>query len=118
MARHWLLPYSKVIFQVELVKGKDPPPEEGPQEYNKLGKTVGLLLCLIKGMWGSGKIVVLDSGFCVIKCLVELTKRGVYAAFIKKRRYDQGTFVEMRFKATLHLCVCVIVMPGAGSWMG
>ena len=31
---------------------------------------------------------MLDSGFCALKCIVELKKRGVYvAALIKKRRY-------------------------------
>ena len=34
------------------------------------------------------KIVVLDSGFCVLRALVELRKRGVFAhALIKKRKY-------------------------------
>ena len=33
-------------------------------------------------------MVVLDSGFCVLKGIVELKKRGVYAsALIKKRKY-------------------------------
>jgi hypothetical protein len=33
-------------------------------------------------------VVILDSGFCVLQCLVELKKIGVFAsAVIKKRRY-------------------------------
>ena len=35
-----------------------------------------------------GMMVILDSGFCVLKGIVELQKNGVYAsALIKKRRY-------------------------------
>ena len=34
------------------------------------------------------KIIVLDSGFCVLRALVELRKRGVFAhALIEKRKY-------------------------------
>jgi hypothetical protein len=33
-------------------------------------------------------VVILDSGFCVLKAIIELKKKGVYAsALIKKRRY-------------------------------
>ena len=49
---------------------------------------IGTLLHLTKPVWGIGKLVVLDSGFCVLQGLVELKKKGVYAhALIKKRRY-------------------------------
>ena len=35
-----------------------------------------------------GFVVILDSGFCVLKGIVELHKKGVFAsALIKKRRY-------------------------------
>ena len=52
------------------------------------GKTAGLLLRLCENLFGSMKVVVLDSGFCVLKALIELRKRGVFAAaVIKKRRY-------------------------------
>jgi hypothetical protein len=30
--------------------------------------------------WGTAKVVVLDSGFCVLKGLIELKKKGVFAA--------------------------------------
>lgn len=37
---------------------------------------------------GSGKVVILDSGFCVLQGLVELKKKGIFAsAVIKKRRF-------------------------------
>ena len=35
-----------------------------------------------------GFVVILDSGFCVLKGIVELCKKGAFAsALIKKRRY-------------------------------
>ena len=39
-------------------------------------------------MWSTGKVFVLDSGFCVLQAIVELKKRGLFAAaLIKKCRY-------------------------------
>jgi len=53
-----------------------------------MGKTVGLLLRLCKPIYSRGFVVVLDSGFCVLKGIVELRKKGVFAAaVIKKRKY-------------------------------
>ena len=67
--------------------GKDSPPEL-PLEFNNLGRTVGLMLCCLCSYFMLGKYVVLDSGFCILKGIIELKKRGVYAcALIKKRRF-------------------------------
>ena len=79
---------SGILFSLELVEGKDRPKEYGKDPSNRFGKTCGLLLRLCKTLFNTGKIVVLDSGFCVLKGLVELKKRGVFAhAVIKKRKY-------------------------------
>ena len=79
---------SGVLYQMELVEGKDAPPERGDPEHNNMGKTVGLLLRLTKPISGTGKLVILDSGFCVLKAIIELRKVGVFAsAVIKKRKY-------------------------------
>ena len=48
---------------------------------------IGTLLHLTKPVWGTGKLVVLDSDFCVLQGLVELKKKGVYAQPDQKRRY-------------------------------
>jgi hypothetical protein len=78
-----------IMFAIELVEGKDRPAQHGLPQYDSLGgKTVGLLLRLSENLWHSGKIVVLDSGFCVLRGLIELRKKGVFAAaIVKKRRY-------------------------------
>ena len=79
---------SNILWHVDLREGKDRPRHLGEKEHDNLGRTVGVLLRLTKPIWASGKVVVLDSGFCVLQGLVELLKKGVYAhALIKKRRY-------------------------------
>jgi hypothetical protein len=80
---------SELMYRVEIVEGKDEPKVgRGPKEFDNLGKTVGLLLRLTKSIWGTAKVVVLDSGFCMLQGILELKKRGVFAAaLIKKRRY-------------------------------
>ena len=79
---------SDVIWQLNLRKGKDHPKHMDKKEYDKLGATVGTLLCLTKPVHGCGKVFVLDSGFCVLKALVELKKKGAFAhVLIKKCRY-------------------------------
>ena len=43
---------------------------------------------MCKGIEGTGKVLVLDSGFCVLKALTKLKKRGIYAhVVIKKHKY-------------------------------
>ena len=39
--------------------------------------TVGLVLRLIRELWSTGKSVIMYSVFCVLKGLLEISKRGV-----------------------------------------
>jgi hypothetical protein len=79
---------SGILYAMEIVEGADEPRQRPRKEFENLGKTVGLLLRLTKSLWGTGKALVLDSGFCVLQGIVELKKKGVFAAaLIKKRRY-------------------------------
>ena len=80
---------SGIMWQVELVEGKDEPKQKPTPEFDAIGgNTTSLLLRLCKPIFHTGKLVVLDSGFCVLHALIELKKRGVFAAsLIKKRRY-------------------------------
>jgi hypothetical protein len=79
---------SGIMYAIELVEGKDHPKERPKADYDDKGKTAGLLLRLCKSLFGTGKVVILDSGFCVLQAIIELKKLGVYAsALIKKRRY-------------------------------
>ena len=46
------------------------------------------MLRLCESLFTTGKVVILDSGFCVLKAIVALRKHGVFAsALIKKRKY-------------------------------
>ena len=76
---------SGILWQMELVEGKDSPSEIIPK-YNNQGKTVGLLLRVLEPICTRGKVVILDSGFCMLKGIVELKKCGVYASALIKNR--------------------------------
>ena len=80
---------SGIMWGIELVEGKDAPPQR-PRDPNDglLGKTAGLLLRMLRPIFGTAKVVILDSGFCVLKALIALRENGVFASsVIKKRRY-------------------------------
>jgi hypothetical protein len=77
------------MFGIELREEKDSPSACPKDPTELLGKTTGLLLQLYRRMFGLGRCVVLDSGFCVPDAIVELQGQGVYAALlIKKRRFS------------------------------
>jgi hypothetical protein len=75
---------SGVMFGVEIVEGKNTPRKRPPKEFKNIGKTEGLLLCYTKPLWGTAKMEVLDSGFCVLKGNIELKKRGLFAVSLIK----------------------------------
>ena len=77
-----------IILRAKIAERKYHPSQRGTKQHQELGKTVGLMLRMCKTIFGSGKDVVFDSGFCVAKGFVELEDRGVYGgAMIKKRQY-------------------------------
>ena len=81
---------SGIMWGIELVEGKDAPHAAAhpKPKHNNHRNTVCLLLHILQPIFTKGYVVVLDSGFCVLKGIVELKKRGVYAsALIKKRHY-------------------------------
>ena len=79
---------SDIIWALELCEGKDCPTQLNNKKFDELGKTIGMLLHLTKPVWGSGKIFILDSGFCVLKGIIEFKKKGVFvAALIKNQCY-------------------------------
>jgi Transposase IS4 len=79
---------SRLMWGIELVEGKDAPAGVPKEFAERGGSTVGLLLRMMKPFFYTGMCLVLDSGFCVLKGLIELRKVGIFAAaVIKKRRY-------------------------------
>jgi hypothetical protein len=70
-----------------MVEGRDHPPQVA-ERWSKLGKMTGLFLRMLAIYFSTGRYVILDSGYCVLKSLVELKKIGIFAcAVIKKHRY-------------------------------
>ena len=64
-----------ILLVVELVEGKAHPRQAGPLEFEYLGgKTVSLLLHIMKSYFSTGRYVILDSSFCVFKGLIKLRK--------------------------------------------
>ena len=75
------------MFAVELVEGKEHPRQASPLEFEDLvGKTVGLLLRMMKSYFATVGYIILDYGFCVSKGLIHLKKNIFSCAVIKKRR--------------------------------
>ena len=106
--------FSKIVFQVELVEGKDRPLHLGaPAHESTMGKTAALLLRLTEKaqLWGTNRVIHLDSGFCVLQGVLALRMHGLYAvAIIKKKRYwpkhIDGDFITTGV-ANLPLGTCV-----------
>jgi len=79
---------SGIMYSIELVEGKDRPRQIPPPKYHEFGKTSGLLLRLTESIRHTGRVVIMDSGFCVLKALIDLSNAGVFSsAVIKKRQY-------------------------------
>ena len=69
---------SGIMWGIDLVEGKDRPQQLGIQQYDNFGSTVGLLLRMLSPIYHKGFIVILASGFCVLKGIIELRKKGVF----------------------------------------
>ena len=75
---------NRILFAVELVG--DPK----AVKYNNecIGKTASLVMRMTESLFGSSRVVALDSGFGVIEVLHKLKENGLYAvSIIKKKRY-------------------------------
>ena len=82
---------SGILFSLELVEANDAQHQAPPNVYDGFSKTIGLLMQQTHSMGHTGHVVVLDSGFCVLQGIVELCKKGVFAAAqIKKCAIGQS----------------------------
>ena len=69
---------SGILFVVELLEGKAHTHQAGPLEFEDLGgKTLGLLLHTMKSYFDTGRYVILDYFFFVLKGLIQLRKKGI-----------------------------------------
>ena len=60
---------SGIMYGWEIVEGRDHPIPMGRPEFETSPnmKTVGVMLRLTRALWSTGKAVITDSGFCVLK---------------------------------------------------
>ena len=56
-----------VLWAMEIVEGRDRPPELENTKYHEHGKIGSLLLWLSEAIFMTGKAIVLDSSFCVYR---------------------------------------------------
>jgi Transposase IS4 len=92
---------STIMWHAEIVEGKDRPTQLGQKEFNDLGgPTVGLMVHMTKPIHHTGKVVVMDSGFCVAKGIVEMEKKGVYGQALIKKSDDIGPNLFLVMKLT------------------
>ena len=70
---------SGILFIVESVEVKEHPHQASPLEFEYLGrKTVELLLHIMKMYFATGRYVIIDSGLCVLKGLIQLMNEGIF----------------------------------------
>ena len=80
--------HNKVIYNVEIVEGKDQTRVMGKKEFEEKGATAGLMARTTNPLWGTGKMMVMDSGFCVLERFISMVEKGVLGSeLIKKRSY-------------------------------
>ena len=70
---------SGIMWGIDLVQGKDQLKELDKKEWDEMDPTIGLLLHMLAPIFNWGFMVILDSGFCVLKAIIELCKKGVFA---------------------------------------
>ena len=99
----------KIIFHMEIREGKDQP-TEGPHATSEFeeefgSKVAALVVRMTKGLHGSGRCIILDSGFGYVPAVVQLRNKGLYStAYIKKHAFwpkytrAQEAVDEMRSK--------------------
>ena len=68
---------SKFIYIVDIVEGKYRPRVMGKKEFEEKGSTAGLMVRTTKLLWGTGKVVFMESGLCVLEVLIPMFKKGV-----------------------------------------
>jgi hypothetical protein len=79
------------MWQVKLQEGNDRPTKADgspafPSKYDSYSKTAKLMLEIMENIHGTGKIVSMDSGFCVTAGILALHDYGVYGQSLVKKR--------------------------------
>ena len=75
-----------ILWISHIVEGKDHHQQLVKKEYSELGRTASLMLKKCKPIFGTGKAVILESGFCVTKDINEKEAKGFYVGYLIKKR--------------------------------
>ena len=97
------------MWRVKIQEGKDKPMDgrrpRYPSQFECYSATAKLMLEMKKPIFNTGKVVTMDSGFCVTAGILAMHDHGVYGqALIKKRgkcwpRHVPGDQIEQHFSA-------------------
>ena len=69
--------YKQLYTYFDFIQGfyrrrKGPTEITWTKKYSEIGRKVGLVLRMCETLYGTGKAVMMDSGFCVARGIVEL----------------------------------------------
>ena len=82
---------TRVVVKMELsslARGGEYAEPAVTEDEAKFGKRGGLALRMARPFYSSGTVVVMDSAFCVVAALLEMQRRGVFAAAVVRKRRD------------------------------
>jgi hypothetical protein len=89
---------SGILWGIELVEGTDRPCELPRPKFEDIGgSTVGLLLCMLQPIYHRVFLAVLDSGFCVLKAIIDLTKKELIKKGLYWPKQIRGDDIKDRF---------------------
>jgi hypothetical protein len=74
---------TRVMIKMELFRARTED-EPVPPDETDFGKMGALVLRMTKPLYGTGTAVIMDSAFCVVKAVLEMRRRGVFAATVVK----------------------------------
>ena len=77
------------MYVVDFIEVKAYPLQANLLDFEDLGRNImGLFWRMMKSYFSTGRYLILDSGFCVLKRLIQLRKKVIFSCdVIKKRRY-------------------------------
>ena len=91
-----LLAVNQRSFFIELVESKSAPMlgphREAEFEHEFDSKIAALVVRMTRPIWGSGRAVIMDSGFGYVASMFQLKEKGLFATtVIKKKRFGPNT---------------------------
>ena len=118
---------THIIFFIEIMEGKDRP-TEGPNKTAEFeaekGLTPALITRIIRTIWGSSRVVLLDSGFGYLPCLQALKEKGLYSTCVIKKHahWPAGTegsllLQEMAGREVGSIRICEGEKDGCRVWI-